>query len=85
MIQTIQDAADLSLGFHFPDVGVPALCLKTYCIEKASGRKPISIPFRRRIVSYLSELLELLELVSVRPFKVVLMASKRMKNGFCRR
>ncbi len=74
VIQAIQDVVDLPLSFDFPNVDVQAVCLETYDIEKACGRKPI--------VNSISETRwEMLELLSIRPFKVILMASERLEGG----
>ncbi len=74
VIQAIQDVVNLPLSFDFPNVDVQAVCLETYDIEKASGRKPI--------VNSISETRwDMLELLSIRPFKVILMASERLEDG----
>ena len=74
VIQAIQDVVDLPLSFDFPNIEVQAICLETYDIEKAAGRKPI--------VNSISETRwEMLELLSIRPFKVILMASERVEDG----
>jgi 5-methyltetrahydrofolate--homocysteine methyltransferase len=74
VIEAIQDAVDVPLSFDFPNIEVQEICLKTYNIEKAKGRKPI--------VNSISETRwDMLQLLKVRPFKVILMASERMEDG----
>ncbi len=74
VIQAIQEVVDLPLCFDFPNLDVQATCLEAYDIERALGRKPI--------VNSISETRwEMLELLSIRPFKVILMASERLEDG----
>ncbi|NNN19290.1 MAG: dihydropteroate synthase [Acidimicrobiaceae bacterium] len=74
VIEAIQEAVDLPLCFDFPNADVQAVCLETYDIQKALGRIPI--------VNSISETRwDMLELLAIRPFKVILMASERLENG----
>lgn len=74
VILSIQAVVDIPLSFDFPNVEVQELCLKTYDIEKAKGRKPI-------VNSIAETRWEMLELANIMPFKVILMASERMEDG----
>lgn len=74
VIVAIQDVVDLPLCFDFPNVDVQRTFLETYDIDRAGGRKPI--------VNSISETRwEMLELLRIRPFKVILMASERLDDG----
>ncbi len=74
VIEAIQEVVDLPLSFDFPNVEVQTVCLETYDIKKSLGRKPI--------VNSISETRwNMLDLLSVRPFKVILMASERLEDG----
>lgn len=73
-IKAIQAAVDLPLSFDFPNIEVQKVCLETYDIARAKGRKPI--------VNSISETRwNMLELLKIRPFKIILMASERMEDG----
>jgi cobalamin-dependent methionine synthase I len=74
VIRSIQSAVDVPLCFDYPNAGVQEVCLKAYDPAKAKGRKPI--------VNSLAETrMEILDLLKIRPFRVVLMASERLENG----
>lgn len=74
IIAAIQEVADLPLSFDFPNREVQEVCLRAYDADKAKGEKPI--------VNSISECRwDMLELLKIRPFKVVLMASERLENG----
>ena len=74
VIEAIQAAVDLPLCFDYPSIEVQETCLKCYDIERAQGRKPI--------VNSISEpRWAMVELLRIRPFKVMVMASERLENG----
>jgi cobalamin-dependent methionine synthase I len=74
VIKSLQAAVDVPLCFDYPSAAVQEVCLKAYDPAKAKGRKPVvnSIAETRQ---------EMLELVKIRPFQVILMASERLENG----
>lgn len=74
VIRALQAAVDVPLCFDYPSAAVQEVCLKAYDPAKAKGRKPV--------VNSLAETrLEMLDLVKIRPFQVVLMASERLEDG----
>ena len=74
VIRAFQAAVDVPLCFDYPRAAVQEVCLKAYDPAKAKGRKPV--------VNSLAETrLEMLDLVKIRPFQVVLMASERLEDG----
>lgn len=74
LITAVQDVVDVPLAFDYPNHSVQELCLRTYRPDKARGRKPI--------VNSVSELrLDMLDLIKIRPIRLVLMASERVENG----
>ena len=74
VIRALQTAVDVPLCFDYPSAAVQEVCLKAYDPAKAKGRKPV--------VNSLAETrLEMLDLVKIRPFQVVLMASERLEDG----
>ena len=74
LITAVQDAVDVPLAFDYPNHSVQELCLRTYRPDKARGRRPI--------VNSVSELrLDMLDLIKIRPIRLVLMASERVENG----
>ncbi len=74
LIEAVQEVSDLPLSFDYPHQSIQELCLKTYDQSKAAGRKPI--------VNSISELrLGMLDLLKIRPFRLVAMASERLENG----
>lgn len=74
VIEAIQEVVDLPLSFDFPNVDVQTTFLETYDIDRAGGRIPI--------VNSISETRwEMLDLLRIRPFKVILMASERLEDG----
>ena len=65
---------DVPLCFDYPNVAAQEVCLRAYDPTKAKGRKPI--------VNSLAETrMEILDLLKIRPFRVVLMASERLEGG----
>ena len=74
VIRSLQSAVDVPLCFDYPNAAVQEVCLKAYDPGKAKGKKPL--------VNSLAETrTEILDLLKIRPFKVVLMASERVENG----
>jgi 5-methyltetrahydrofolate--homocysteine methyltransferase len=74
VIASLQAAVDVPLCFDYPNMAVQEVCLKAYDPAKARGRKPL--------VNSLAETRpEMFDLLKIRPFKVVLMASERLENG----
>jgi cobalamin-dependent methionine synthase I len=74
VIKALQMAVDVPLCFDYPSAEVQEVCLKTYDPAKAKGRKPL--------VNSLAETrLEMLDLVKIRPFQAILMASERLEDG----
>ncbi|MCP4294066.1 MAG: dihydropteroate synthase [Proteobacteria bacterium] len=74
VIRSVQKVVDIPLSFDFPSVEVQEVCLSTYDIDEAKGRKPI-------VNSIAETRWEMLELAKIRPFKLILMASERMEEG----
>ena len=74
VIEAIQAVVSIPLSFDFPHAEVQEICLKCFDQEKAGGRKPI-------INSVAETRLDMLELLKIRPFKLVVMASERLENG----
>jgi len=74
VIKALQSAVDVPLCFDYPSAAVQEVCLKAYDPGKAKGRRPI--------VNSLAETRqEMFELLKIRPFQVILMASERLENG----
>ncbi|MBI4966938.1 MAG: dihydropteroate synthase [Rhodospirillales bacterium] len=74
IIRAIQEVVEVPLSFDFPNVEVQKVCLKTYDPDKAKGQKPI-------VNSVAETRWEMMELLTIRPFKVILMASERLEDG----
>jgi len=74
VIKALQSAVDVPLCFDYPSAAVQEVCLKAYDPGKARGRKPV-------VNSIAETRPEMFELVKIRPFQVVLMASERLENG----
>ena len=74
VIRAVQTAVDVPLCFDYPDSAIQKLCLEAYDQDRARGRKPI--------VNSLAETRwEITELLKIRPFTVLLMASERLEDG----
>jgi cobalamin-dependent methionine synthase I len=74
VVKALQAAVDVPLCFDYPSAAVQEVCLKAYDPAKASGRKPL--------VNSLAETRqEMFELLKIRPFQVILMASERLEDG----
>ena len=74
VIRAIQAVVSVPLSFDFPNAEVQEVCLKTYDQEKAGGELPI-------INSIAETRWELLDLLKIRPFRVILMGSERLEAG----
>ena len=74
VIRALQTAVDVPLCFDYPDAAVQEVCLKAYDPAKAKGRKPMvnSIAETRQ---------EMFELLKIRPFQAIVMASERLEDG----
>lgn len=73
-IRAVQDAVDVPLCFDYPSAEIQEVCLKTYDPQKARGARPI--------VNSLAETRwEMTQLLKIRPFIVMLMASERLEDG----
>jgi len=74
VVKAIQAVVDTPLCFDFPEAAVQQVCLECYDADRARGRKPL--------VNSVSETRwDTFELLRIRPFKVILMASERIENG----
>jgi len=74
VIRAIQAAVDVPLCFDYPDAATQRVCLEAYDPARARGRKPI--------VNSLAETRwEMTELLAIRPFRAMLMASERLEDG----
>lgn len=74
VIRAIQAAVDVPLCFDYPDAAIQRVCLEAYDEARARGRKPI--------VNSLAETRwEMTELLRIRPFAAMLMASERLEGG----
>ncbi|HEY3331745.1 MAG TPA: dihydropteroate synthase [Capsulimonadaceae bacterium] len=72
--KAIQEVSPLPISFDYPNKLVQEFCLNTYDASKANGAKPI--------VNSVSELRwDMLDVLSIQPAKVVLMASERLEDG----
>ncbi len=74
VIHAVQDAVDVSLCFDYPEMAIQKVCLGAYDEGKAGGRKPI-------INSIAETRWEMVELLKLRPCRVMLMASERLEDG----
>ena len=73
-IRAVQDAVNVPLCFDYPSAAIQESCLKAYDEAKALGRKPI-------VNSVAETRWEMMELLKIRPFSVMLMASERLEDG----
>jgi cobalamin-dependent methionine synthase I len=74
VIKALQQAVDVPLCFDYPSAEVQEVCLKAYDPARAQGRKPL-------VNSFAETRLEMLDLVKIRPFQAILMASERLEDG----
>ena len=74
VVKAVQSVVDTPLCFDFPEPSVQKVCLECYDADRAKGRAPL--------VNSVSETRwETFDLLKIRPFKVILMASERIENG----
>jgi 5-methyltetrahydrofolate--homocysteine methyltransferase len=74
VIKAIQAVVSVPLSFDFPGADVQEVCLKSYDQAKAGGQLPI-------INSIAETRWDLLDLLKIRPFKVILMGTERLEDG----
>ncbi len=74
VIRAIQAVVSVPLSFDFPNAEVQEVCLKAYDQEKAGGQLPI-------INSIAETRWELVNLLKIRPFRVILMSTERLEDG----
>jgi 5-methyltetrahydrofolate--homocysteine methyltransferase len=74
VIRAIQAVVSVPLSFDFPNAEVQEVCLKAYDQEKAGGELPI-------INSIAETRWELMDLLKIRPFRVILMGTERLEDG----
>ena len=74
VIRSIQAVVSVPLSFDFPSAEVQEICLKSYDQEKAGGQLPI-------INSIAETRWDLMELIRIRPFRVILMGTERLEDG----
>jgi cobalamin-dependent methionine synthase I len=74
VIRAVQAAVAAPICFDYPEPAVQEVCLKTYDPEKAGGAKPI-------INSMAETRWAMVDLLKIRPCKVMLMASERLEDG----
>lgn len=74
IIQAVQAVVSVPLSFDSPDPAIQEVCLRAYDAGKANGAWPI--------VNSVTELRwEMMDLLNLRPFQVILMASERDDGG----
>lgn len=74
VVRAIQAVVSVPLSFDFPSADVQEVCLKTYDQEKAGGKLPI-------INSIAETRWDLMDLLKIRPFRVILMGTERLEAG----
>jgi len=74
VIRAVQEAVTVPLCFDYPEPAIQQVCLKAYDPSKAKGAKPI-------INSMAETRWDMVELLKIRPCKVLLMASERLEDG----
>ncbi len=74
VIRAVQDAVSVPLCFDYPDAAIQEICLKAYEPAKANGKKPI-------VNSVAETRWAMMDLLRIRPFRVMLMASERLEDG----
>jgi 5-methyltetrahydrofolate--homocysteine methyltransferase len=77
VIRAVQDAVAVPLCFDYPEPAVQRVCLEAYDPARANGAKPI-------INSIAETRWDMVELLKIRPCKVMLMASERVEDGSAR-
>jgi 5-methyltetrahydrofolate--homocysteine methyltransferase len=78
VVRAIQAVVDVPLSFDSASMALQELYLKTFDSGRAQGRKPM-------INSIAETRAEMLELLKIRPCKLIVMASERLENGAGRR
>ena len=78
VVRAIQAVVDVPLSFDSASPPLQEVYLKTFDASRAQGRKPM-------INSIAETRLHMMELLKIRPCKVILMASERLENGAGRR
>ncbi len=74
VIRAVQAVVSVPLSFDSPDPAIQEVCLRAYDDAKAGGSWPI--------VNSVTELRwEMMDLLALRPFKVILMASEKDDDG----
>jgi cobalamin-dependent methionine synthase I len=73
-IQGLQAAVEVPLCFDYPSKAVQEVCLKAYDPAKAGGRKPL-------VNSVAETRWEIMDLLDIRPFQVIVMASEYLDDG----
>ena len=74
VIRAVQAAVSAPICFDYPEPAVQAVCLEAYDADRAGGAKPI-------INSMAETRWTMVELLQIRPCRVMLMASERLDNG----
>lgn len=74
VVKAVQSVVDTPLCFDFPEPGVQKICLECYDADRAMGRMPL-------VNSVAETRWEIIDLLKIRPFKVILMASERLEDG----
>jgi 5-methyltetrahydrofolate--homocysteine methyltransferase len=74
VIHAVQAAVTVPICFDYPEPAVQQVCLKAYDADKARGAKPI-------INSLAETRWTMVELLQIRPCRVMLMASERLEDG----
>jgi 5-methyltetrahydrofolate--homocysteine methyltransferase len=74
VIRAVQAAVTVPICFDYPEPAVQEACLKAYDAGRAGGAKPI-------INSMAETRWHMVELLQIRPCRVMLMASERLEDG----
>jgi 5-methyltetrahydrofolate--homocysteine methyltransferase len=74
VIRAVQAAVTAPICFDYPEPAVQKVCLKAYDADQARGAKPI-------INSMAETRWTMVELLQIRPCRVMLMASERLEDG----
>ena len=74
VIRAVQAAVTVPICFDYPEPAVQEACLKAYDADRARGAKPI-------INSMAETRWTMVELLKIRPCRVMLMASERLEDG----
>lgn len=74
VVKTVQGVVNTPLCFDFPEPSVQRVCLECYDADRANGRLPL-------VNSVAETRWEMVDLLQIRPFKAILMASERLENG----